>query len=436
MKTPEPIQMIYRYLRRRKGYITLLLITIGCLYILSGGLDSLSEYSPSEDYDSNCKFPCFGQFCPNCQTTVPPTVKVVNIAEHLKLKEALRSFQSQKHQENVSSTDSVCKRPNFDLNHDSVKYAFFHMDALNCSKEELFYVENDVFRIKKEVLGDRPLEKCQFYGIERVSDDFASYSDPLTVTDEPFDVVLKHDFVRIKCFLKNDDSDNAKTDDIDIKQSEDADHIEDDNKLSNMDEKVMNQTLTNSRSANFKVNLRDKRNDMDYPDPHIDVQRVLRMVGQRKLNRYVEENDGFEDDQNIDDNDEDEGIANLMVNDGEDDEDNDQDVDYYRELWYDQFEEEADFDQLLVQVHPKPEIFKVNENKKVTENSDEKMNVLMFGLDSMSHLSYRRKLPLTYKYLKEELNAVVMDGYNIVGDATTAALIPMLTGKLVFLISI
>ncbi|CAE1265604.1 unnamed protein product [Acanthosepion pharaonis] len=40
-----------------------------------------------------------------------------------------------------------------------------------------------------------------------------------------------------------------------------------------------------------------------------------------------------------------------------------------------------------------------------------------------------RKLPLTYKYLKDSLDAVIMNGYNIVGDATTAAIIPLLTGK-------
>ena len=47
----------------------------------------------------------------------------------------------------------------------------------------------------------------------------------------------------------------------------------------------------------------------------------------------------------------------------------------------------------------------------------------------MSHLSYQRKLPLTYAYLRDTLKAVILDGYNIVGDATTAALIPITTGK-------
>lgn len=56
------------------------------------------------------------------------------------------------------------------------------------------------------------------------------------------------------------------------------------------------------------------------------------------------------------------------------------------------------------------------------------MNVLMFAMDAMSHMAYQRKMPKTYEYLKKTLGAVILNSYNIVGDATTAALIPMLTG--------
>ncbi|CAF4049751.1 unnamed protein product, partial [Rotaria sp. Silwood1] len=40
-----------------------------------------------------------------------------------------------------------------------------------------------------------------------------------------------------------------------------------------------------------------------------------------------------------------------------------------------------------------------------------------------------RFLPKTYSFLIKELGAVIMKGYNIVGDGTRAALIPLLTGK-------
>ncbi|XP_037813807.1 uncharacterized protein LOC119604954 [Lucilia sericata] len=55
-------------------------------------------------------------------------------------------------------------------------------------------------------------------------------------------------------------------------------------------------------------------------------------------------------------------------------------------------------------------------------------NVLMFGFDSLSRNSFMRKLSKTYKYLTKELNAIVLKGYNIVGDGTPQALTPILTG--------
>ncbi|KAK9504055.1 hypothetical protein O3M35_010490 [Rhynocoris fuscipes] len=58
-----------------------------------------------------------------------------------------------------------------------------------------------------------------------------------------------------------------------------------------------------------------------------------------------------------------------------------------------------------------------------------KLNVLMFGFDSVSHNTFIRKLPQSYDYLIKELDATVLEGYNIVGDGTPQALIPILTGK-------
>lgn len=55
-------------------------------------------------------------------------------------------------------------------------------------------------------------------------------------------------------------------------------------------------------------------------------------------------------------------------------------------------------------------------------------NVLMFGFDSLSRNSFIRKLPRSYAYLVDRINAHVLNGYNIVGDGTPQALIPILTG--------
>lgn len=52
----------------------------------------------------------------------------------------------------------------------------------------------------------------------------------------------------------------------------------------------------------------------------------------------------------------------------------------------------------------------------------------MIGFDSLSRNAFIRKLPKAYNYLTNELNAGVLKGYNIIGDGTPQALIPILTG--------
>ena len=66
-------------------------------------------------------------------------------------------------------------------------------------------------------------------------------------------------------------------------------------------------------------------------------------------------------------------------------------------------------------------------NMKLRHDGDT-LNILMFGFDSMSRMTYMRNLPKSYKYLTEVLGATVLEGYNIVGDGTPQALLPILTG--------
>ncbi|XP_049286238.1 uncharacterized protein LOC125765304 [Anopheles funestus] len=61
-------------------------------------------------------------------------------------------------------------------------------------------------------------------------------------------------------------------------------------------------------------------------------------------------------------------------------------------------------------------------------NKESALNVLMLGFDSLSRNAFQRKLPKAYKYLTKYLGADVLQGYNIVGDGTPQALIPLLTG--------
>ncbi len=56
-----------------------------------------------------------------------------------------------------------------------------------------------------------------------------------------------------------------------------------------------------------------------------------------------------------------------------------------------------------------------------------KLNVLMFGFDSLSRMTFMRQLPKSYDKLMS-LDAIVLEGYNVLGDGTPQALIPLLTG--------
>lgn len=53
----------------------------------------------------------------------------------------------------------------------------------------------------------------------------------------------------------------------------------------------------------------------------------------------------------------------------------------------------------------------------------------MIGLDSMSRLNTMRQLPRSYRYIKDQMDAVVMLGFNKVGENTYPNVIPMLTGS-------
>uniref|UniRef100_F1KSG8 non-specific serine/threonine protein kinase n=2 Tax=Ascaris TaxID=6251 RepID=F1KSG8_ASCSU len=77
-----------------------------------------------------------------------------------------------------------------------------------------------------------------------------------------------------------------------------------------------------------------------------------------------------------------------------------------------------------------PNSARVEELAKVKRPTDwSGLDVYFIGFDSLSQMSFRRKLPLTVKFVEEELGAVVLDGYNIVGDGTPQAFIPILTGQ-------
>lgn len=68
-------------------------------------------------------------------------------------------------------------------------------------------------------------------------------------------------------------------------------------------------------------------------------------------------------------------------------------------------------------------------NKATYDDLYMPLNVLMFGFDSVSRNTWLRTLPKTHKYFTEMLGGILLKGYNIVGDGTPQALLPILTGQ-------
>lgn len=92
------------------------------------------------------------------------------------------------------------------------------------------------------------------------------------------------------------------------------------------------------------------------------------------------------------------------------------------------YESPETYEQFFAQVIPKLDIINRSRSINLLPDRPQRMNVLIFAMDSMSHLTYQRKMPKTYHHIQSEMDSVVLNGYNIVGDATTAAIIPLTTG--------
>lgn len=79
-----------------------------------------------------------------------------------------------------------------------------------------------------------------------------------------------------------------------------------------------------------------------------------------------------------------------------------------------------------VRAHLNRRVFDRQRHQKIKPKT--RFNVLIFGFDSLSRNAFIRKLPKSYDYLVNQIGSHVLTGYNIVGDGTPQALIPILTG--------
>ena len=79
---------------------------------------------------------------------------------------------------------------------------------------------------------------------------------------------------------------------------------------------------------------------------------------------------------------------------------------------------------LMLGISPSPSYkARLHEHPKVG------LNILMLGFDSTSRMTWMRNLPKSHEYFTKTLRGTVLKGYNIVGDGTPSALLPILTGK-------
>ncbi|CAH1786940.1 unnamed protein product [Owenia fusiformis] len=70
-----------------------------------------------------------------------------------------------------------------------------------------------------------------------------------------------------------------------------------------------------------------------------------------------------------------------------------------------------------------------DECKRNTVERNEKLNIVLLGVDSVSRLNFMRLMPKTRRFIEEELNGFELTGYNKVGDNTFPNLVPLLSGK-------
>lgn len=85
------------------------------------------------------------------------------------------------------------------------------------------------------------------------------------------------------------------------------------------------------------------------------------------------------------------------------------------------------YENIIAGISEKNQSFSSIKSKENSNSLD--LNILMLGFDSVSRMTWMRNLPKTYQYFIEELKGMTLQGYNIVGDGTPQALLPILTGK-------
>lgn len=79
-------------------------------------------------------------------------------------------------------------------------------------------------------------------------------------------------------------------------------------------------------------------------------------------------------------------------------------------------------------IHDKPKVEMRNAKIEKVIKKQNLYSVMIIGVDSVSRLNMHRQFPKTMDYLKNNMSAIEMFGYNKVGDNTFPNLVPLLSG--------
>ena len=74
-----------------------------------------------------------------------------------------------------------------------------------------------------------------------------------------------------------------------------------------------------------------------------------------------------------------------------------------------------------------------NNNSNSTSNLNcSPLNIILLSYDSLSRVSWFKRLPKSTQYVLNEMGFKLMYGQSIMGDGTPACMIPLLTGRIRF----
>jgi hypothetical protein len=313
----------------------------------------------------------------------------------------------------------VCRLPKSSLHDDENKDAYHRMPPLKCPGEDLFFVRNAQLHVNDTVLAGRNTKRCEYRSISWDGDHSHTYSKVYARDHAPFEFTVKHDFFRVQCYLNSKRKSSPKAEN-EVNAGAARRRLLQRDENEEEDEGAIASVNSPNLVGSFGLpdighNVLKNHAQQLVPTQTTPLKAAMPMqveaVQQPVLpqEKEVEESpeaqqDGGEDVNNLEDQ-----HGDAFDHD------------------FDSQPNPPDFDQFIAQIYMKDET-QDRLQEIVPSKHSMGMDVLIFALDSMSHMSYQRKLPKTYAYLQEVLDSTIMNGYNIVGDATTAALLPILTG--------